>query len=118
MKEVEIHYQRIENEMIFAAEARKNPQLFEALQWTFVSKPSVVAKSFPVIPKYDYKRNRGNFSFASLLTRAEVIDALARVRQECNKVIDMTMFDTNTTKPLRLEEFEQRIDLTPAGTPL
>ena len=86
LREVTIHYQRIENEMIFEAEARKNPQLFEALQWTFVSKPKTAASKFPQIPKYNYQNVKSQFSFASLLTRAEVIDALGRVRQECNKV--------------------------------
>ena len=107
LKEVNIHYQRIENEMIFAAEAIKNPRLFETLQWAFVSKPCLPLTQFPQIPQYNYEQARRQFSFASLLTRAEVIDSLGRVRQECNKVIDLTMFNTNTTKPLRLEEFEQ-----------
>ena len=60
------------------------------------------------MPPYKYETVKGNFKFSSLLTRAEVIDGSGRVRQECNKVImEMQLFNTQTSKALKLEEFEQ-----------
>jgi len=47
------------------------------------------------------------FSKKSLLTKAEVIDAMVKVRAECNKVAQMSLFHTQIMKSMRLEEFEQ-----------
>ena len=50
------------------------------------------------MPKYNYEAARASFKFSSLFTRPEVIESLGRVRQECNKVIDMQLFNTQTSK--------------------
>jgi hypothetical protein len=42
-----------------------------------------------------------------ILTRKESIEATGKVRTECNKVCIMSLFHIPTTKPMRLEEFEQ-----------
>ena len=104
---MKIDYQRIENELIFCSESIRNPALFRALNWDFVEKTVSRPSPFPVIPKYNYEKVRQRFSFSSLSTRAEVIDALGRVRHECNKVLELSMFNTTPSKPLRMEEFEQ-----------
>lgn len=51
--------------------------------------------------KYD------QFAKLSLLTKVEVIQAIVKVRAECNKVTAMSLFHVPTTKHMRLEEFEQ-----------
>ena len=84
-EEVSVNHQRVENDMVFEDETKKNPGLFENLMWEFVSKDPVPKYPRRPVPKYDFLKAKSLFSFASLLTRAEVVDALARVREECNK---------------------------------
>ena len=47
------------------------------------------------------------FAKRSLLTKSDVIDALVKVRTECNKVAQMSCFHVPINKSMRLEEFEQ-----------
>jgi len=47
------------------------------------------------------------FAKRSLLTKSEVIDVLVKVKTECNKVAQMSLFHTPVMKSMRLEEFEQ-----------
>jgi dynein heavy chain len=58
------------------------------------------------VPEYDFDGQYYNFSFVSLLTRKEAIDALSRVRVECNRVAAMSLFQIQN-KHMKLEEFEQ-----------
>ena len=57
--------------------------------------------------EYDFTQQFSDFSFRTLLTKAEVISALMRVRVECAKALEKNLFNTYFTKSLRLEEFEQ-----------
>lgn len=107
MNEVIVEFQRCDNKQIFEAESVKNPELFEALDWSYQATPVFKKPPLEPVPRYSYKKVRDKFNFESLLTRAEVIDAMGRVRNECNKVIDMQLFNTATSKALKLEEFEQ-----------
>lgn len=61
---------------------------------------------FVSVPNYPFEKNRAAFVFNSLLTKAEVIAVLSRVREECNRVAEMSLFYISFTKSLRLEEFE------------
>jgi len=54
------------------------------------------------------------FAKRSLLTKNEVIDALIKVRTECNKVAQMSLFHIAMMKSMRLEEFEQTQSQTAA----
>jgi len=47
------------------------------------------------------------FAKRSLLTTDAVIDALVKVKTECNKVAQMSLFHAPVMKSMRLEEFEQ-----------
>ena len=107
MNEVLVEYQRCENKQIFKAESVKNSELFEALDWQHQTEPLFKRPKLAKMPVYSFKQVRDKFNFESLLTRGEVIDAMGRVRRECNKVIDMQLFNTATSKALKLEEFEQ-----------
>jgi len=51
--------------------------------------------------KYD------TFAKLSLFTKVEVIQAIVKVRAECNKVMSMSLYHIPTTKQMKLEEFEQ-----------
>lgn len=61
----------------------------------------------PDVPSCPFDEKFDQFSFLSLLTRAEVIHAMAKVRAECNRVAAMCLFQIPITKSMRLEEFEQ-----------
>jgi len=54
------------------------------------------------------------FAKRSLLTKQEVIDAWIKVKTECNKVAQMSLFHLAMTKSMRLEEFEQTQSQTSA----
>ena len=58
------------------------------------------------VPEYDFDGQFYNFSFVSLLTRKEAIDALSKVRVECNKVAAMSLFQI-PNKHMKMEEFDQ-----------
>jgi dynein heavy chain len=47
------------------------------------------------------------FKFQSFLPRIEIIDALMKVRSDCNRMASISLFTTKITKSVRLEEFEQ-----------
>jgi len=57
------------------------------------------------------------FAKRSLLTKNEVIDALIKVKTECNKVAQMSLFHIAMMKSMRLEEFEQTQSQTAAQVP-
>ena len=58
------------------------------------------------MPAYDFDTQYYQFSFVSLLTKKEAIDALCKVKHECNKVAAMSLFQI-PNKHLKMEEFEQ-----------
>ena len=78
----------------------------------FVSIPDPVEEIIPEkgcisdIPKYEFDDQYYNFSFVSLLTRKEAIDALSKVKVECNRVSSMSLFQI-PNKHMKLDEFEQ-----------
>jgi dynein heavy chain len=47
------------------------------------------------------------FKFQSFLPRTEIIEALTKVRTDCNRLAEVNIFNTRITKSVRLEEFEQ-----------
>lgn len=59
-----------------------------------------------LVPDYAFERNRKAFVFNSLLTKPEVIAVLSKVREECERVVEIGLFQTTFIKPLHLEEFE------------
>ena len=59
----------------------------------------VIGEEYEVF-KYD------TFAKLSLLTKVEVIQAIVKVKAECNKVAAMSLYHIPTTKHMRLEEFE------------
>jgi hypothetical protein len=59
------------------------------------------------ISGYDYPEQFSEFSFRTLMTKAEVISALIKIKVESSKVLKMSLFNLNYTKSCRLDEFEQ-----------
>ncbi|XP_063674391.1 dynein axonemal heavy chain 1-like isoform X3 [Bolinopsis microptera] len=105
-KQISLDYQRAHNRIAFDSVAHTLPGSF-----TYVTIPDVpeICKSAARIdiPKYPFHRQFDSFIFNSFLTRPEAIMSLGDVRAECNKVSSKDLFQTQITKSMRLEEFEQ-----------
>jgi len=106
-KEVNIDFQRSMNKITFDRIVKANKESFG-----FVSIPEVPKEKIPEkgcileVPAYDFDGQYYSFSFVSLLTRKEAIDALSKVRVECNRVCAMSLFQI-PNKHMKLDEFEQ-----------
>ena len=59
------------------------------------------------VPSYNFGKKYNKFAFRSLLTREESINAKGKVAIECNEVSGKCLYHVPTTKPMRIEEFEQ-----------
>ena len=59
------------------------------------------------VPAYNFGKKYNKFAFRSLLTREESINAKGKVAIECNEVAGKCLYHVPTTKPMRIEEFEQ-----------
>ena len=70
------------------------------------ARPTPTRGCWAEVPPYEFDTSFFNFSFVSLVTRKEAIEALCRVKVECNKAAAMSLFQL-PNKPLRLDEFEQ-----------
>ena len=68
---------------------------------------TLVAGTIDDMPDYDYDDQFEKFAFTSLLTRVESINAISKVRTECNRVAAMSLFHVPMPKSVRLEEFDQ-----------
>jgi len=59
------------------------------------------------VPFHDLPKHFSNFCFHSFYTKIEAISALVKVQAECLRLGKLSLFNTNVTKSVRLEEFEQ-----------
>lgn len=106
-KEINIDFQRSMNKITFDSIVSSDRDTF-----AFVTIPPRMNEFVPEkgciadVPNFDFDTQFYNFSFTSLLTRKESIDALCRVRIECNKAASMSLFQI-PNKHMRLDEFEQ-----------
>lgn len=106
-REVNVDFQRTMNKITFDKIITENKDTFQ-----FVISPPVKQEIVPRVaccedvPIYDFDEQYYNFSFVSLLTRKEAIDALSKVKVECNRVGVMSMFQI-PNKHMKLDEFEQ-----------
>ncbi|XP_009304459.3 dynein axonemal heavy chain 1 [Danio rerio] len=102
-KELNLEYSRTLNQMCFNKVVQDKPEDITLPQ---TQPESIPERGFVSVPNYPFEKNRAAFVFNSLLTKAEVIAVLSRVREECNRVAEMSLFYVSFTKSLRLEEFE------------
>ena len=106
-REVNFDFQHTMNRITFDSIVKKAQDTF-----AFVTVPPTPVDKIPPkgciseVPVYDFDSQFYNFSFVSLLTRKEAIDALSKVRVECNKVNAMSLFQI-PNKYMKLDEFEQ-----------
>jgi dynein heavy chain len=106
-KEVNIDFQTAMNKITFDTIVTQNRD-----QFSFVTIPPRQSTRVPDrgcsadVPAYEFDTSFYNFSFVSLLTRKEAIDALCRVKIECNRAAALSLFQI-PNKHMKLEEFEQ-----------
>ncbi|XP_036367019.1 dynein heavy chain 1, axonemal-like isoform X1 [Octopus sinensis] len=107
-KEVNIDFCRTMNKIIFDKTVRDDPITF-----TFVTQPEPIVEKLSTkgvcgdVPDYPFEEQYDKFAFTSLLTREETVHTCVKLRTECNKVASMSLFHVPTTKPLKIDEFEQ-----------
>ncbi|XP_070190635.1 dynein axonemal heavy chain 1-like isoform X2 [Littorina saxatilis] len=108
-REVNIDFCRSMNRIIFDKTVREDPKTF-----AFVKVPEHSEKPVPSrgccrdVPDYPFDEQYDGFAFNSLLTLPDSIQAITKVRTECNRVSHtMSLYHIPTAKPMRLEEFEQ-----------
>jgi dynein heavy chain len=71
-------------------------------------KPRPVPESGTVpVASHNFPETFSQFVFRSLLTKAEVINALVRIRSECVKVMEKSLFHLFSTKTVTIPDFLQ-----------
>jgi hypothetical protein len=66
-----------------------------------------VFRSRESVPEYDYSDQARKFKFGTFWTNVEVFKTWSKVRIDCEKTASTPVFNTNITKTLKLDEFEQ-----------
>ncbi|KAK9803422.1 hypothetical protein WJX72_010826 [[Myrmecia] bisecta] len=114
INETNIEYARTMNKIVFdatiKAAAQGKPDLalvpLKPSDFPLEAPCQAPGKGTVDVPAYDFPEQFSEFSFRSLLTKAEVVMAAVKVRTECNKVLKMNLCQTHFAKSSRVEEFE------------
>ena len=71
------------------------------------SPPAKAAPEYALveIPGYEPSAARQGFAFQTLLSKTEIISCTQKIREECNKLLGMSLFLTSMTKSVSEEEF-------------
>jgi dynein heavy chain len=107
-RQVTIDWCRAMNKIIFDKTIRA-----DRATYSYILLPDPVVEIVPYrgcdpdVPAYNFPKQFNEFAFNSLLTREEAIQAIQRVRSECQKVASMSLFHIPMAKTQRLEEFDQ-----------
>lgn len=113
ISEVNLEFARSMNKIIFDESVKRGSSGCAAailpMSEEFPKDPPrrVPDKGTVEVAEYDFPQQFSEFSFRTLLTKAEVISALGKIKVECARVLKMCLFNTNYTKSSRLDEFEQ-----------
>ena len=59
------------------------------------------------IPAHECLAQKRGFAFHTFLSKKEIILGIIKVRTECNKALQLALFNTSFTKSVSAEEFEQ-----------
>ncbi|XP_051768758.1 dynein axonemal heavy chain 1 [Ctenopharyngodon idella] len=104
--ELHLDYIRTMNRMVFDKVVQDNPEELSYITLPQKEPERVPERGLVSVPDYPFEKNRRAFIFNTLLTRPEVIAVLSKVREECNRVAEMSLFHVSFAKSLRLEDFE------------
>ncbi|XP_073388043.1 uncharacterized protein [Physcomitrium patens] len=114
LSEVTQNYVCIMNELVFIESLHRQETPAQEYLIEFaeplpldIPKPRVPRNGTISIPGYEIEEKENEFYVTSCLTRPEVILATVKVRDECSKILNLTILQTQYSKSLRIEEFEQ-----------
>ncbi|TRY59872.1 hypothetical protein DNTS_035283 [Danionella cerebrum] len=105
-KELILDYSRTMNQMCFDREVQKNPEEFSHFTLPLKESERGPKRGRVSVPDYPFEENRAAFHFSSHIAVPTVTTLLSRVKEECNRVAQMNLFQVSFTKPPRLEKFD------------
>ncbi|KAI7795154.1 dynein axonemal heavy chain 1 [Triplophysa rosa] len=105
-REIRLEFSRTMNQMCFDKVVQENPEEFSYIKVPQKEPERVPKRGLVPVPVFPFENNRKAFVFNSLLTKPEVIALLSKVREECDRVVEIGLFQITFIKPLPLEEFE------------
>ena len=134
LSEVSLEYARASASIIFrhlaeTAQAESGSSgatstgIFEGIELPPIVKKAVPEKGTVEVGGYDGSEAKSAFAFSTFLSKPQIIAAVTRVRAECNKVEDLSLFHTSFTKSIMVEEYapsrdeDGRRHATPAHLP-
>ncbi|KAM3621699.1 uncharacterized protein V6R79_014713 [Siganus canaliculatus] len=101
-KQIKLQYSQTMNSIMFDAVATCSPELHSYITVPTKELP-FPHQGFGAVPSFDSHKSRQAFFGHSLLTRPEVISALADIQSECYKIASMRLF--KACPPLPLADF-------------
>ena len=116
LSEVSLEYARASASIIFrhlaeSAQAESSSSgatstgIFEGIELPPIVKKAVPEKGTVEVGGYDGSEAKSAFAFSTFLSKPQIIAAVTRVRAECNKVEDLSLFHTAFTKSIMVEEY-------------
>ena len=115
LSEVSLEYARASASIIFrhlaesaqaeSAGGATSTGIFDGIELPPVVKKAVPEKGTVEVGGYDGSEAKSAFAFSTFLSKPQIIAAVTRVRAECNKVEDLSLFHTSFTKSIMVEEY-------------
>ena len=116
LSEVSLEYARASASIIFrhlaeSAQAESSSSgatstgIFDGIELPPIVKKAVPEKGTVEVGGYDGSEAKSAFAFSTFLSKPQIIAAVTRVRAECNKVEDLSLFHTSFTKSIMVEEY-------------
>ena len=68
---------------------------------------SYIVATHSDVPAVKFRETRSRLKFLSLMSSEEALSVMEVMRVECRAAAEKRLFHTGTSKPLRLEEFDQ-----------
>ena len=98
LNEIDVDYSRTMNKIIFDANMSvpENKHIAETLTLPPAKIDNQIVPEKGVVPvtQYDLEERFKSFVFGTFLVQPEVVYVLERVQQQCNKILDMRLFNT------------------------
>uniref|UniRef100_T1J5R2 AAA+ ATPase domain-containing protein n=1 Tax=Strigamia maritima TaxID=126957 RepID=T1J5R2_STRMM len=107
LHEAKLSFQKCMNRLLFDNLVTNDPEL-KGVVAIIPEKPTheIEYKEIQDLVRYSFSSVKRKFVFRSFLVFKEAVWTMAKVREECNKPTDMSLFITTSSKSVKLEEFE------------
>ncbi|XP_005102124.3 dynein heavy chain 1, axonemal [Aplysia californica] len=105
-KEITLDYCRVMNKFVLDKAVSDDPATFAFVTVPIeYEKPAPMYSKCPDVPAYPYQSQSDSFSYSSIYTMAESIEAMVLVRTECNNVANMSLLNFKVTKLFKIQDF-------------